>query len=182
MDVEGKMSEEDELTDKERELEKDFERACEREWIDHAEINDVLYHMMTFLPQRCWLVLNDEHGVCEVCPLLSVHFLLGIPYDVVKRAFAPLRWGEEITWPSIRKLPIFHTRTTGRNGLQLSYRRGTAESPHAIWIWIDRSGTPPYRGPGDDYYKGHPFRERPWHLHDLSMREEILTTIEAGCH
>ena len=87
MDVEGKMSEEDELTDKERELQKDFERACEREWIDHAEINDVLYHMMTFLPQRCWLVLNDHHGVCEVCPLLTVHFLLGITYDVVERAF-----------------------------------------------------------------------------------------------
>ena len=43
--------------------------------------------MMAYLPQRCWLVLNDHYGVGEVCPLLTVHFLLGIPYDVVERAF-----------------------------------------------------------------------------------------------
>ena len=87
MDVEGKMSEDCELNDKEIELQKEFELACEREWIEHAEINDVLHYMMAHLPQRCWLVLNDHHGVGEVCPLLTVHFLLGIPYDVVERAF-----------------------------------------------------------------------------------------------
>ena len=86
MDVEGKLSEECELNDKEIELQ-NFERACEREWIGHAESNNILHHMMAYLPQRCWLVLKDHHGVCEVCPLLTVHFLLGIPYDVVERAF-----------------------------------------------------------------------------------------------
>ena len=180
MDVEGKMSEEDELTDKERELEKDFERACEREWIEHAEINDVLYHMMTFLPQRCWLVLNDHHSACEVCPLLTVHFLLGIPYDVVERAFAPLRWGAEMTWPSNGGSPIFFRRSDTGDGLKLSYRQGTADSPRAVWLWMDRSGTPPYRGPGDDYPKGHPFRQRPWRLHDRATRGEILKAIESG--
>ena len=78
MDVEGKLSEECELNDKEIELQKNFECACERKWIEHAEINDILHNMMPDLPQRCWLVLNDYHGVCEVCPLLTVHFLLGI--------------------------------------------------------------------------------------------------------
>ena len=87
MDVDGKISEGYKLNDKEIELQKEFELACEREWIKHAEINDVLHHMLAHLPQRCWLVLNDHHGVGEVCPLLTVHFLLGIPYDVVERAF-----------------------------------------------------------------------------------------------
>ena len=87
MDVDGKISEGYKLNDKEIELQKEFELACEREWIKHAEINDVLHHMLAHLPQRCWLVLNDHYGVGEVCPLLTVHFLLGIPYDVVERAF-----------------------------------------------------------------------------------------------
>ena len=50
--------------------------------------------MMAHLPQRCWLVLlvlNDFQGVCEVCPLLTVHFFLGIPNDVVERAFPLLK-------------------------------------------------------------------------------------------
>jgi hypothetical protein len=43
--------------------------------------------MLAHLPQRYWLVLTDYHGVCEVCPLLTVYFLLGIPHGVVERAF-----------------------------------------------------------------------------------------------
>ena len=50
MDVEGKLSEECELNDKEIELQKDSERACERKWIEHAEINDLLHNMMAYLP------------------------------------------------------------------------------------------------------------------------------------
>ena len=50
MDVEGKMSEDCELNDKEIELQKDFERARERKWIEHAEINDLLHNMMAYLP------------------------------------------------------------------------------------------------------------------------------------
>ena len=87
MDVDGKISEGYKLNDKEIELQKEFELACEREWIEHAEINDILHHMIAHLPQRCWLVLNDHYGVGEVCPLLTVHFLLGIPHGVVERAF-----------------------------------------------------------------------------------------------
>ena len=44
MDVEGKISEGYKLNDKEIELQKDSERACERKWIEHAEINDVLHN------------------------------------------------------------------------------------------------------------------------------------------
>jgi hypothetical protein len=50
MDVEGKISERYELCDKEIELQKDSERACERKWIEHAEINDVLHNLMAYLP------------------------------------------------------------------------------------------------------------------------------------
>ena len=50
MDVEGKISEGYQLNDKEIELQKDFERACERKWIEHAEINDLLHNMMAYLP------------------------------------------------------------------------------------------------------------------------------------
>ena len=50
MDVEGKISEGYKLNDKEKELQKEFERACEREWIEHAEINDLLHNMMAYLP------------------------------------------------------------------------------------------------------------------------------------
>ena len=98
-------------------------------------------------------MLNDHHGVGEVCPLLTVHFLLGIPYDVAKRAFSPYRWGNQMQWPSNKGSAIFYTRNTKRGGLKLNYRQGTVNSPHAIWIWMDRSGAEPYRGPGDDYFK-----------------------------
>ena len=50
MDVEGKISEGYELNEKEIELQKDFERARERKWIEHAEINDLLHNMMAYLP------------------------------------------------------------------------------------------------------------------------------------
>ena len=50
MDVDGKISEGYKLNDKEIELQKDSERACERKWIEHAEINDVLHNMMAYLP------------------------------------------------------------------------------------------------------------------------------------
>ena len=50
MDVEGKISEGYKLNDKEIELQKDFERARERKWIEHAEINDLLHNMMAYLP------------------------------------------------------------------------------------------------------------------------------------
>ena len=50
MDVEGNISEEYELNDIEIELQKDSERACERKWIEHAEINDVLHNLMAYLP------------------------------------------------------------------------------------------------------------------------------------
>ena len=38
------------LNEKEIELQKDSERARERKWIEHAEINDVLHNMMAYLP------------------------------------------------------------------------------------------------------------------------------------
>ena len=50
MDVEGKISEGYKLNDKEIELQKDFERARERKWIEHAEINDLLHNMIAYLP------------------------------------------------------------------------------------------------------------------------------------
>ena len=50
MDVEGKISVGYQLNDKEIELQKDFERARERKWIEHAEINDLLHNMMAYLP------------------------------------------------------------------------------------------------------------------------------------
>ena len=171
MEVEQGESEGGGITPREKELQEEFERRCEREEIEHAEINDILHHMMTYLPQRCWLVLNDHHGVCEVCPLLSVHFLLGIPHGVLERAFAPLRWANRFKWPSNSGSAIFYTRSKTGDGLKLSYRKGGADySPHAIWIWMDRSGVPPYRGPGDDYPKGHAFRRKPWHLLPLVER------------
>ena len=179
MDVEGGESEGNELTEREQELEKSFDAACAEEWVETAEINDILHRMTTYLPQRMWLELSGCHGVCEVCPLLSVHFLLGIPFETLSRAFHP-NWGHLFKWPSLGGKPIFLRRSTNRDGLKLNYRKGTTESPHAIWLWMDRSGAPPYRGPGDDYPKRHIFRKNPWHLQSPADRAATIACIEPG--
>ena len=100
MEVEESESDSYQQTDREKELEKDFCAACEQEWVATAEINDILHHMMTYLPQRMWLELNGHHGVLECCPLLSVHFLLGIPFETLRSAFEPSHWGNRLKWPS----------------------------------------------------------------------------------
>ena len=152
---------------REIELERAFESACEQEWVKNAEVNDVLHRMMTYLPQRMWLELNGHHGVVECCPLLSVHFLLGIPFETLSKVFEPVQWGRNFKWPSNKGSPIFSMRSTSLNGLKLAYRGGAHSLPHAVWMYLDRSGAGAYRGPGDDYPPGHCFRRRarrspPW--------------------
>ena len=81
-----------ERTERERELQEVYERECKRDFVQTADINDVLDLMMKRLPQRTWLELNGHHDVQEVCPLLTVHFILGIPFETLREAFSD-EWG-----------------------------------------------------------------------------------------
>ena len=116
----------------------EFEARCADDWVEDADVNDVMHHILACLPRRTNLQLNgDCEGVC-IAPFLCVNFHLGIRYEQLKKILGD-DFGRYLKW-GLGKTNCVH-RPTG-------LKRHNKALPGFIFLYIDTTGAYPYVTPG----------------------------------
>ena len=117
----------------------EFEARCADDWVEDADVNDVMHHILACLPRCMNLQLNGdcEVGVC-IAPFLCVNFHLGMPFEQLKKIVGD-DFGTRLKW-GFGKTNLVH-RTS-----QEAKRHNKALDGF-IFLWIDPSGMSPYVTP-----------------------------------